>query len=248
MIRSSLAPRRHRWAENVNPFSTNGKVLTVHGTSGDDTFSFVAGSNQFTLNGVAYTFNPTGVTTVKFNGNGGKDTATLTGTSSADRAYLSPRSGKLLGTGYEVDVSGVANIVVHGGGGSDCAYLYDAAGNNTFVGTSTYSYLTGTGYDNEVVGFKTVVAYHTAGSSDVAYLYHWAGSTFHPHVHLQLPDRRRLAGRGRRLPDSHRGVGGPMRRSRRLVAQASRLCTPAQARRLCYERCARSGRSNNGRL
>ena len=154
----------------------NSGILTIYGTPKNDTFSAAAATGQYTLNGTTYTFNPTGVTQVRFLGNGGTDTAYLTGTSGAETVTLKPRSGQLAGTGYTVAVSGVTNIVVNGGGGSDSAYLYDAAGSNTFVGTSTYSYLTGTGYLNEAAGFKAVVAYHTAGNSDVAYLYDAAGS------------------------------------------------------------------------
>ena len=94
-------------------------------------------------------------------------------------------------------------------GSSDVAYLYDGAGSNAFVGTSTYSYLTGTGYDNEAVGFKTVVAYDIRRQQRCRLPVPLGSQQrLRPHSRLQLPGRRRLAGRSQWLPDGHRGVRG----------------------------------------
>ena len=146
------------------------EILTVYGTGGNDTFTTAAESGQYTLNGVAYTYNPADVSVIQFLGQGGRATTYVTGTAAADTASLGPGSGKLRGASYEIDLTNVATIVVAGGGSNDIAYLTDAGGTNTFNGTPTHSWLDGNGFLSYVIGFKAVYATAGSGSHDIAYL------------------------------------------------------------------------------
>ncbi len=61
------------------PTPVASSTLTVQGTTGNDTFTFTAGSpSQYSLNGVSYTV-PAGITTIHFVSNGGSDSTTLHG-------------------------------------------------------------------------------------------------------------------------------------------------------------------------
>ena len=65
----------------MNVLFTPGTTLTVDGTPGNDTFTFNAGVTPFTvsLNGESHSFTPGEFTNYVFHGDGGNDTATLTG-------------------------------------------------------------------------------------------------------------------------------------------------------------------------
>jgi hypothetical protein len=112
-------------------FTQSGSIVTVHGTSGDDQFEFTAGSTDVvTINGVTREFDRASVTKIVFDGNGGHDTANLTGSSGDDVADVSIGSGTLSGAGFSVSVSNVSAINVNGGGGHDTATLHDTALND----------------------------------------------------------------------------------------------------------------------
>ena len=95
--------RRRQYGGSMSPTVTQmvtanvviGGILTIYGTPKSDTFSATAATGQYTLNGVTYTFNPTGVTPVQFMGNGGTDTAYLTGTSGAEYGHAEARVGTI---------------------------------------------------------------------------------------------------------------------------------------------------------
>ena len=154
----------------VNAYALNNGILTIYGTPTNDSFSIAATTSQYTLNGTTYTFDPTALTEVQFLGNGGTDTATVTGASTGDTATLNPVSLQLLNAGYQIDVSNVANISVGSTGASnDVAYLHDGGGNSVFNGRPTDSLVVGNGSMNQVIGFKTVYAIGTPGGHDIAY-------------------------------------------------------------------------------
>jgi hypothetical protein len=154
------------------PFATlAGTTLSIHGTVRNDQFAFLAGSpsHQIAFDGVGYTVAAAAVNTIRFDGNGGSDTATLTGTGSGETAMLSPNTGQLQGAGYTVTVNGVASMVVNGGAG-ETAYLFDGPGNDTLIGTPTYVTLSGPGFSNTAAGFATTSAFAST-SQDAAYLF-----------------------------------------------------------------------------
>ena len=93
--------------------SLAGNTLTVFGTTGDDIFTFTAGTpDLITLNGVSYNVDPA-VNTINFGGNGGNDSATMTGLGS-DFADLFPHAARFaaIGNAYTVNVGNVRNITV----------------------------------------------------------------------------------------------------------------------------------------
>jgi hypothetical protein len=157
----------------VDPTLTlQGTTLTVPGTAGDDTFSFTAGNAggaSFVLDGASYAIDAGVVSTVGFQGNGGTDTANLTGQAHSN-AVLTPasRSGVLFVGAYDVQASAVATLNVTGGG---IATVYDTPGADAFVATPTYAFQSGTGYRDQLNGFGQVTAVSFYGGDDIAYLY-----------------------------------------------------------------------------
>jgi hypothetical protein len=163
------------FTEVDSTLNLQGSTLTLPGTSGNDTFTFTAGtSEQVTLNGVPYTLDPSVVSSVQFQGNGGTDSATLTAAGTGNTATLTLGSGSLHGTGYTASVSDVTDLAIIGGG-SDTATFTDSSGTNSFIGAPTYSYLTNNTQVSEAAGFKTVTASSTSGK-DTAFLYEAAGN------------------------------------------------------------------------
>ena len=165
-VQSSYSIRVRVTDENGQPFdqiltitvvhdpalARTGTTLTVTGTSGNDTFSYNGSStSSFTLNGVTYATG-NNISAVVFNGNGGTDVATLTG-SGIFTAVLGAGTGYVTGTGYTVTVNSVGSIYATGNA-SDYAYLSGTTNNTTFVGTSTYSYVMGSGFMDQVAGLR----------------------------------------------------------------------------------------------
>jgi hypothetical protein len=150
-------------------FTQNGSTVTVDGTSGDDSFSFTGGTTKtVTLNGVTRQFGAD-VTNIIFNGNGGKDSATLTGSDGNDTATLGLGAGTLTGNGYSVVVSGVTTLNVAGGGGQNAATLADSALNDLLTGSGDSLLLTNdAGLSTAISAFATVQANSTHGGVDHA--------------------------------------------------------------------------------
>jgi hypothetical protein len=168
-----------------------GHTLTVSGTAANDAFAFTPGAvrDSMTLDGVSLAVDVASVNTIVFVGNGGSDTASLTGTGSGVTATLSPNSGQLKGSGYTASVSGVSVLSIQGGPGA-VAYFSDSPGNDTFIALPGNSYLSGTGFWEQALGFGAVVA-GSSGGSDRATLYGQAGASF-----LGTPTNSQLSGPG----------------------------------------------------
>src|SRR5262249_54207904 len=117
-----------------SPFQVVGTSLHVTGTTGNDQFSFTAGTSTdaVTLNGLNYTVNPALIKSIYFNGNGGSDTANLTDQVNPATAALSPRSATLGSQNYSVITSNTQYNYVYGRAG-DTANFFDSAGNDTFA-------------------------------------------------------------------------------------------------------------------
>ena len=85
--------------------------LTVHGTEGDDTFSFVAGDIlELTVNGVRYLYDAASVGSVTFQGNGGNDAAQFVVPSADDVAALAADAADLVGEGFAAFARGTEQI------------------------------------------------------------------------------------------------------------------------------------------
>ena len=159
-------------AQSLQPTGTDTVVL--QGTNGDDTFEFAGGSTPdewiVLINGVAqHVDSTTGF--LKFEGLGGNDTVTFTGTNADDWAELWPDHGVLIGSGYTVTVEQVESITVYGRGGHDEVTFHDSEGDDNFVVGLQGAAMTGPGVDLAVGQFETVYAEATAGGNDVAKLY-----------------------------------------------------------------------------
>jgi subtilisin family serine protease len=182
----------------TNLVSQEGDTVHVLGTAGDDTCTFAAGAfHHLSINGVGYDFNSTVVASIAFDGGQGADTTVLTGSAGDDHAVLRPGSVELAGAGFQVTATNVQNVTVYGGGGSDFAEFFDSAGDDVFVATPDAAKLRGTdfqgtGFYVRAASFDRVVAYSTAGGSDVAYLYGSSGND----RFSASPDYAKMVGNG----------------------------------------------------
>ena len=128
--------------------------MTIAGTSANDTFGFAAGvSHQITVNGTSYDLTASSGRTYTFNGEGGNDTITVTGTSSAETATLRNGSLTFSSTGFSVQANSTETITVDGGGGSDMALFYDSAGTDLYSAWSDRAVMSGAGFTNEAQNF-----------------------------------------------------------------------------------------------
>ena len=147
-----------------------GSTVTVTGTSADDTFEFMAGSSYTVIiNGVNYTFQPSQVNSIVFNGNGGNDTAIVNGSSAAETASLTLGSGTFSGSGYSVNLNGMKNIVVNGNGGNDAATLADSALSDDLAADGDWIGLSNDqGFATSLQDFSHVTATASHGGADTA--------------------------------------------------------------------------------
>ena len=161
--------------------------VTLHGTSGNDTFTTVSGSPQFTNlpNVIA-----TGFANVVAKGEGGSDTATLTGTAGNDTLDATWNVSKLYIAGqYSHEVDDFYKVLVNDSAGTDSAtFTDDKTANHARVAVDVFSatirsaVLAGTaptaysidarGFDNIVaVAHNDVVTVGATVTYDVARLY-----------------------------------------------------------------------------
>ena len=155
----------------------NGTQATVIGTSGDDAFSWTAGSTTFALNGSNHSLTPQ-VTSISFDGDGGSNQLTVTGSSGNDQVLMQNKQLTVTGDGYTMTGTRFASFDVYNGGlaGADRADLYDTAQADIFRGYVGMSSLSGGGVTTRVHGFDVVYAYSTLGGADVAHLYDGVGA------------------------------------------------------------------------
>ena len=164
--------RRDPGSSAFNILTIRESVLTVQGTSGNDTFSFVAGSpSQYTLNGVTTTV-PADIPNVVFVGNGGTDHAEVYG-SGNDTATLTPTVVTDIGSGsgYTVELDNVAVANVHSSGANSTATFTLGAG-DTFVGRYDYSEMVQpqNAYYLGAVGFAQTTGNALVGSNSEAWM------------------------------------------------------------------------------
>lgn len=112
----------------ANVVSVSGGTTTVFGTSGDDTFTFTAGSPYcFVINGVPYPCGsiPAPTAVVAFDGGAGLNTAQFTGGAVAGTATFSlpSKSGSYVAAGIQVNVSAINAMTYTGAGADDTVSL-----------------------------------------------------------------------------------------------------------------------------
>jgi len=178
----------------TNLVSQQAGQLRVLGTEGNDVFTFRAGgsTHQVSINGVEYQVDAASVSRVTFDGLGGTDAITLTGTAGNDTAVVRPGSAQLSGAGYRAEAQNVETIRVLGGGGYDSVTFHDSNGDDAFVARVGQAELTGEGFALYAEQFENARALATAGGNDTARLYDSAGND----VLVAGPVFARLAGSG----------------------------------------------------
>ncbi len=141
-----------------------GDTLRVHGTEGDDTFSFSTGrEHAITVNGIDYRFDASAFSEVTLHGGGGDDAARVLLTSQNETVVLRPTTMQATRAGLTVRADGMENLDVRSGGGSDTAYFYDSAGDDGFYVRPGRGAMLGAGYQNVVGGFTAIHAFASSG-------------------------------------------------------------------------------------
>ena len=148
----------------TNLVSISGTTVHVAGTTGDDAFTFVAGStHQLSVNGVTYSFDAISVTNFQLDGNAGSDTLSMVGSAADETAFLRVGEADFSSSTYAVHAQAIEAISIDGAGGNDRAYVFDSAGNDILVADSQSTRITGNGFDNLAQGFERTYSYATRG-------------------------------------------------------------------------------------
>jgi subtilase family protein len=177
----------------TNLVTQQGSNLVVRGTSGADEFRFVADSVvRVAINGVDYEMSGDSITSVRFDGQAGSDTAFLYGTHESDSAALRVGSADLSGSGYSASVTNTESIEILGRGGSDVASITDSAGDDRFTASPDYAAMTGTGFSLIAKQFEIVHAYARNGGDDEASLSDSAGND----MFVATPEYGKMIGDG----------------------------------------------------
>ena len=153
-------------------------IVHLNGTAGADEFDFRPGAKPgswlVTLNGDQQYIAAASVT-VTFNGRGGNDIATITGTDGNERAVFDIGSARLTQPGVlALSVTNVERISIDGGGGSDTAILRDSIHDDHFDASPRSGKLT---YNSdpqryaEALNFGSIVAVARYGGDDTADLH-----------------------------------------------------------------------------
>lgn len=145
-----------------------GTRLVVRGTSGDDAFRFDAGTaaHAVTLNGQAQTYSAAEITSVRFIGGQGTDTAELNGIAADDRAELSTKFASLAGTGYLVTAESIERSLVRSTGAGSQAQLTDSPLDDRLWAEQDFARIETPFSLQEVIGFRRVTADSGNGGTD----------------------------------------------------------------------------------
>jgi hypothetical protein len=154
-------------------------TLLAYGTAEADQVQIVAGAERtLRLDALWYDYSATEVTTITFNGLGGRDVVDLTGSSLGESVNILPGQATLSGGEATVNLMSSETITYHSGGGSDTARLYDSDGDDTLVagpGEATLS--DGSTYQIDVQG-AAIMAYAAYQGHDVAQLNDSTGANY----------------------------------------------------------------------
>jgi len=155
-----------------------GTQLIVRGTNGNDNFRFDAGPtvHTVTLNGESRTVDPAQVTSVRFIGGLGSDTAELNGVAASDQAVLSPKFASLQGPNYAVTAESTEHALVRSTGADTLARISDSPWDDKLLAQGDLAQLTVPAadparltppiYTQQVQGFRRVVASSQRGGQD----------------------------------------------------------------------------------
>ena len=169
-------------------------TLQVDGTSGDDTFEFDMTNDGYVvkINGKPLSFSTDTISSIKFDGAAGEDTAILRGSNGSESVIINPTSATFSGDGITVDVSSTSRIEAYGEGGDDTASFFDSPGDDVFTSNTTSSQISGDSFSNLAYSFEKVYATSNAGGNDVAKLYDTPGDD----KFVATPSYGKLSGNG----------------------------------------------------
>ncbi|GAB6185874.1 GEVED domain-containing protein [Thermopirellula anaerolimosa] len=153
-----------------------GRVVFVTGGSGEDQVSISTAGTLHTVivNGTAYNYSTADVDDVRFDGAGGRDTVTFSGTAADELFVLQPTAGTMTRTGFKASAVNVERFIVFGNGGTDAAQLYDSTGDDALEIRPGRATMVGPGYSYEVNSVDFVHGYASTGN-DRADLYDTTG-------------------------------------------------------------------------
>jgi hypothetical protein len=145
-----------------------GSQVVVRGSNSGSVFRFQAGAttHTVTLNGDTQQFPAAEVTSFRFEGGLGNDTAELVGVGSQDQVDLAPKSATLQGDGYVVSVSGSEEISVRSTGPGDEVRIVDSPANDMLRAEPSSANLQNFAYTQRIAGFRRIVATSQAGGQD----------------------------------------------------------------------------------
>ncbi len=151
-------------------------ALTVHGTSGDDSFEFDASASRMvTVNGIRYHFEDSELSSVSFDGGDGVDVVILRDSAGDDTLTVEPglASFSNVAAGFSVAMAGFEELHAYAkAGGNDTAVLKDSPGNDKFKGDPTVAKMYKRGlFFHRVKFFDTVHGLSDAGGNDTARLW-----------------------------------------------------------------------------
>ncbi|MEN6493315.1 MAG: GEVED domain-containing protein [Thermoguttaceae bacterium] len=145
----------------------NNRTLTVTGTDLDDVFSVTTGATvEVTLNGETTQFNAASLDRIVFDGKGGRNQATVIGTTADETIVASPGSATLTRTGLEVLLSSAQVIAIDGNGGDDTATINGTSADESALTGPQWATLT-SGTDRVAVSHVPTIVIDGAGGSDV---------------------------------------------------------------------------------
>lgn len=154
----------------LNLVSQTGTAVAIYGTSGNDSFTFTAGvQHSLSINGVEYRFNAGQATSFQFFGQGGEDSAALTGTTRSDVATFNGTTATLAGGGYRATANSITNVTFDGGGGSDRLDLGDTAGDDRVTIARNDVNLIGGGLRVRGLNFSMVNVSASGGQDEVTF-------------------------------------------------------------------------------
>ena len=171
-----------RFANLLHHDASNG-ILTVHGTDGDDTFEFNAGSSRdVTVNGVRYHFDDAQVKSVTFDGGDGDDTVILDDSVGDDTLTAGATHAVFTNSdqtpGFTVTVDGFEELQAYArSGGTDKAFLHDSDAKDKFKSepAENYAKMYGGRMYNRVKFYDVVEAF-SSGEKDLARLFGTEGN------------------------------------------------------------------------
>jgi hypothetical protein len=147
-----------------------GGALSIYGTSGNDSFTFSAGTtHRLWLNGVEYSFGWQHISGFHFDGLAGNDTITMNGTTVLDTGVLRPAAASMFASWYSAHARSFENVMIVSGGGNDTAQFHDSPGDDVFFADPTSATFSGAGVTNIATGFSRVEAHATGGNDQAGF-------------------------------------------------------------------------------